>query len=314
MDATSNKWRLTLLLAALLVGGFAFRAMTRNTPVTREEAVQQFAEDKREAQRATTATAGKTPRPKPGDGGKGAPARPVVAKHRSAAPAPSAEKPGVDSTSVATTSASTIPTKVPEEGTYAYSGGGRERFAFYERGMPKESFRTIVHQGHRRWSEHHLFSDQRESWTYYSLSPEARLTYSQRNKVVFSKIERDVTLTFSRPLRSSIFPWVAGRTWSGEIHGRASGDESGEVYGQYAASTIEHSTLTIEGRAVETWVGHARLELHGAIEGEVDVTRWLMPSTGLTVREEYDADLELASGVTYMAQWHVQLASLQPID
>jgi hypothetical protein len=192
----------------------------------------------------------------------------------------------------------------PAEGVYRYRTEGHEGFVgIFDREFPPTSHRTIVHTGPTTWSDHTIFSEERESWSSFEFRPGKRLVHSQRNRIEFAGFEQDKTATFDPPIVSSMYPWELGKTWRGEF--------SGPTYGTYEVRTIHRENILVGGERLHAWADRLQVELHGEIEGKADVTRWLSPEYGLTLREEYRADAWLGP-VHYIAEWSVTLASVEP--
>ena len=192
----------------------------------------------------------------------------------------------------------------PAEGVYAYRTDGHEGFqGIFDREFPPTSHRTIVHTGPMTWSDHTIFSEERESWSSFEFGDRQRMVHSQRNRIAFPPYVEDKTVTFTPPVVSTKVPWKLGRSWSGSF--------SGETYGSYEARTLRFERVSVGGRPVAAWVDQLDVVLHGEIEGEVTVTRWLSPEHGVTLREEYRADAWVGP-LHYIAEWSVSLRSIEP--
>jgi hypothetical protein len=290
-------------------------ALNRVTPVEHEEAVRRFHEERK--------TIGQHPKEEPAPATKArAKDRPGRAQRVSAAPD---EAPGsTPSVAVVPSGATTekqdpakkaeeaepepwpvMPVVVrPAEGVYTYRTDGHEGFeGIFDREFPPVSYRTIIHTGERTWSDHTIFSEERESWSSFVFTQGQRRVPSQRNRIRFAAYERDETVTFEPPLLSTMYPWELGRTWRGTF--------SGETYGSFEAETAHREYVTVGTERVPAWGDRLDVELHGRIEGEVTVTRWLSPEHGLTLREEYRADAYLGP-LHYIAEWSVTLRSVRP--
>lgn len=305
---------LGLALALVAAAGVGYARMARQTPLSTSEAVDRF---EAELEKQGAADEGRSATP--AAPGAGAPADagsvPATAPSPTAtAPAPVAARlEAPRAVAPGTAAARADQPRRPPQGLYDYVTEGEEGIGVFSREFPPRSFRSIIHQADGGWSDHHRFSDERESWSSFSIGTDRRLVHSQRNKVVIGPVTKDVTITFRPPLASTLLPWRTGRSWGGPLRGTASGSDNGEVTGTVRGQTRGVTSLRIGGMTVSTWIDRLHLELHGAVEGTVDVTRWLAPASGLTVREEYHADVELGGGVTYRAQWSIQLRSLQPV-
>jgi len=199
----------------------------------------------------------------------------------------------------------TMPVAVrPAEGVYSYKTDGHEGFeGIFDREFPPISHRTIIHTGPTTWSDHTIFSEERESWNTFEFTEGKRRVRSQRNRIKFAAYERDETVTFNPPILTTTYPWELGRTWRGTF--------SGETYGSFEARTVRREYMTVGGEPVHAWADRLDVELHGRIEGEVTATRWLSPEYGLTLREEYRADARLGP-IHYIAEWSVTLRSVRP--
>ena len=301
----------TLGLFVLLV----LLALNKVTPVEHGEAVRRFHEERK--------TIGQHPEREPAPATKArAKDRPGRAQRVSAAPD---EAPGsTPSVALVPSGATTekqgpakkaekaepepwpvMPVVVrPAEGVYSYRTDGHEGFeGIFDREFPPTSYRTIVHTAPSTWSDHTIFSEERESWNSFEFGQAQRRVRFQRNRIKFAAYERDETVTFNPPLLSTMYPWELGRTWRGTF--------SGETYGSFEARTARREYVTVGAERVRAWADRLDVVLHGRIEGEVTATRWLSPDHGLTLREEYRADAWLGP-IHYIAEWSVTLRSLRP--
>jgi hypothetical protein len=312
MERRRGRWLVATSIVVTGSLGLALVAVKQVTPVSHAEAVRRFHEERGEIGHRPAnppAPATKAPREKDRRPERDRPEEPRTAR---AADGP---RPAGSDTAIPPAPESeaapeserwpTMPLVVrPAEGVYAYRTEGHEGFVgIFDREFPPTSHRSIVHTGPTSWSDHTIFSEERESWSVFGFEERSRLVHSQRNRIVFAGYTEDKTVTFDPPLVSSRVPWQAGRAWSGEF--------SGDTYGSYEAETVGKELLQIGSERVMAWRDHLHVELHGDIEGVADVTRWLSPTHGVTLREEYRADAYIGP-LHYVAEWSVTLRSLQP--
>lgn len=298
--------RRTLLIAlplAVIAGTGVCRWLTNATPVSKEAAVDAFRteQQKQDAQLPREAV---QPPEQSGTGTESAGRRddPAVRSgggSREESPTTTATPSG---------GAGDVPDAArpvrPARGVYTYDTTGGESISGYRfRKFPDRTFRTVVHTGAETWTDHHFFLEERQAWVAFLLRPDGRVVEWTRNKLVFGALTFDSTINFSPPMRSTIVPWEGGRRWEGSFEGK--------TYGTYKGTTIDHAVVGVGAVQVPTWIDQLEFELHGELEGRVLAKRWISPERGVTVREEYDADVKNGP-VTYTAKWTVHLADLDP--
>lgn len=293
-----------LVLMAVVVG---YRWMTVVTPVSRAHALSEFhseraREEPAEPRRARKGRGQATKARGAGDGrhadktarGNG-PARPVTtATGATDAKSEAAARPARQKETGST---------LPQEGVYSWDTDGYERAGGVRRSFPEESQRIITRDGRRGWTQHHYFSEERESWTQFRALEEGAAIAYQRNKVTFGPVTEDSTVTFSPPMLVGPRSLRVGQTWKGSW--------SGETYGNYEGRTFEHRHLNIGSERVEAWGVEVLMHMRGEIRGEIRARVWIAPKHGMTVKEAFVQDIEGDFG-TYHAEWTMILKSLRP--
>lgn len=201
---------------------------------------------------------------------------------------------------------------VPAEGVYTYATKGGEQISGAQfRDFPDITYRSVVHTGSRSWTEHHTFIKQRQTWASLRSEGTALLADWTRQYIAFGGDEGwvpiDERIDFDPPLRLLWLPWGLDRTWEGSFE-----DANGEnIYGSYTVTTATHEYIDVAGEAVEVWMEHITIQIHGDFEGATEVKRWTSPAYGIAVREESVADVSKGP-LHYTADWSVQLTSLEP--
>jgi hypothetical protein len=267
----------------------------RNTdPITKQEAIRSYEEAKKQVEAQSP---GAPPAAGPGAGPEAhataAPRAAVqVPRTQTAGSGPSGPRPG-------------WPAKFkPDEGLYSYDTDGGERLS----GVPVRSFppvtrRAIIHRNTpQEWSDYHEFLEERKIWTNYRFGGPGRMTLSSRQYVQFYTEKQDRTIVFNPPLLNSPVPWHTGQSWKGSFDGK--------VYGTYTGRS-ELQKTTVGERQIEIWKDVLHVEMHGEVEGVVDVERWLSPETGLNIFEHYLATAQVEA-FQYSAEWKVRIKSLEP--
>jgi hypothetical protein len=113
----------------------------------------------------------------------------------------------------------------------------------------------------------------------------------------------DRTVTFDPFLYVSRFPMQAGQTWDGRW--------DGPTRGTYTGQTIDHGTLTIDGKTIEVYVTEVEMQLRGEVEGRVLTRSWVAPEYSMVVKQYQESDVKSGPG-DYYSEWEGQVASLQP--
>jgi hypothetical protein len=181
--------------------------------------------------------------------------------------------------------------------------GYEETSGGMRRSLPEESHRIVTHGASGRWVEHHIFSDQREQWFELGSSDEGLVTSSVRNRVQFGAVEVDRTVSFDPHLLGARMPFRLNDSWSGAWKGRTEG--------QYEATILEHSFLTIDGERVEVWKTEVFMQMRGEVEGEVMTRSWIAPAYGLVVKQ-YQRMVVASGPGEYRTEWVGQVRSLTP--
>jgi hypothetical protein len=171
------------------------------------------------------------------------------------------------------------------------------------RELPKESHRIITHESSETWTEHHIFSNQREEWFEVGRSDSGLVTAAVRNRVQFGAVEVDRTVTFDPVVLGARMPFRLNDSWSGRWEGRTEGE--------YEARIFEHGYIAIDGKRVEVWGTEIMMHMRGEVEGEVMTRSWIAPAYGLVVKQHQRMSVASGPG-QYTTEWTGQLSSLTP--
>lgn len=196
-----------------------------------------------------------------------------------------------------------LPVGRPREGVYSWAVEGYEQVPGVRRDLPERSHRVVTHQGRSEWTEHHIFSEQREQWFKLVVSREGVATTAVRNRVEMGPVEVDRTVVFNLPAFVARFPFELGATWEGSWSGKTSGE--------YTGRTFEHRTLTIGGERVEVWATEVVMDMTGEVEGRVITRSWVAPKHRLVVKQYQWTEVESGPG-EYRSEWTGKLLSLHP--
>lgn len=191
----------------------------------------------------------------------------------------------------------------PEEGVYTWAVDGYEKAPGTNRTLPEESHRVITWQGQNRWTEHHVFSEQKETWLDLQFADKGVSVRSNRNRVVMGPVTVDKTIVFNPPMFVGLVPFKLGQTWEGSWSGKTSGE--------YQARTFDHTTLVIGGQEVEVWATEVRMTMRGEVAGTATVRSWVSPEYNLVVKQYQDTRVTTGPG-EYRSEWTGQVKSLQP--
>lgn len=312
LRAVRANWRraLAYTLAILVLGGFAgYRWVTTVTPVDSTRAVELFHAERDtdttlENERKAAAQNQPDDKQRASRGSKG----PGV-KVSSAARVPAGGRTAAEDTrpQKANTSAdgggSERRFSPPKEGVYSWATDGYEQVSGARRRFPSETQRILTLDGQGRWTEHHYFSEERESWTSFHWGERGAEVEQQRNKVTFGPITNNSTIDFNPPMLVGPRDLEVDYRWGDSWQGDTSGDYSSEIF--------EHTTLNIGGEPVEVWGISYQINLRGEQEGRVTAEVWLAAERGIVVKEHYKQDIE-SSGARYQAEWEQTLKSLEP--
>jgi hypothetical protein len=295
-----RSWKALALGTALLVlvtGTVTLgqRWFTQSTPVSSSEALDRFrggASSTQPVQRPTVqdeASPSPEPDPAPADGTQAT--RPAT----ETAPAESPVE-----NEVRTEVEDLLP--VPEEGVYTYRTEGFERGGF-SRDYPSTSQRIITHTSSGTFMNHHIFSRQHEQWFELGLADDGGVMLNRRTRVQFGPVTEDNTIVFEPPMLGVPVPHELGKTWEGSFEGPTSGS--------YTGRTVDHTTIRVAGEDVEVFANELRIQMRGEVEGEVSITLWASPASGLMIREE--AEMNISSGpLTYHSESLIELVSTTP--
>lgn len=297
-------------LAVVVVAVFTGYAVFRHqTPVTREDAVNRFRahNDATTSGRYEVDPSRDRRRTRKGRGVR----RDLVAAVRSGNSSSSASKDAASDDTATTAVEMTDQFDVmPAEGVYTYVGRGQESIhPVPPRAFPRVTQRIITHHDHNTWVEHHIFSEERASWTQISTSETGRLAHNQRNYIRIGPYDEDKMFPFEPPIRGVIFPHFVGQSWEGRFKGQTN---DGEDYtGRYTVRAVDDSTWNVGGVDARVLGLEFSAEMEGEFNGTVTIKFWFAPRYGLTVREEYYADAKVGA-LTYWGEWFVELRSLKP--
>ena len=200
---------------------------------------------------------------------------------------------------------------MPAEGVYMFEGNGIEDINGIKRDFPSESHRIITHEDRDTWQEHHVFGEDRESWTRITTGDAGRFVHSQRHLIgIAGQIVRDTNAPFHPPLHAVRFPLRSDGGWSGRFEGRSEPD--GDDYtGRYRVHVLGKERWVVGSTAVRVFGYEMDAEFEGELEATVTVRYWFAPSHGITVHEYYSIDAKV-KGLDYHAEWDVRLLSLVP--
>lgn len=323
--AARRRSRIMLTVAPVVVIGLAlgagvYVAMNRSTAVSSDDALAEFRSQEHADSEATAPGSSRGRHPRRSEA-KGVTATSGAAAERGNQPAPVGTSdevvavPDSNEGSPAAGGAATpssrgegaarpaSPIGRPQEGVYTWSIDGYERAPGVERDLPSRSHRVITHEGGAGWTEHHIFSEQREEWFGLVVSRAGVATTSVRNRVEMGPVEVDRTVTYDPPAFVARFPLKVGATWRGSWSGRTSGE--------YTARTFERTILEIGGEQVEVWATEVVMQMRGEVEGRATTRSWVSPEHRLVVKQEQDMTVESGPG-TYRSVWSGQLLSLEP--
>lgn len=205
--------------------------------------------------------------------------------------------------SASATRSSDLSLTPPKSGVYTWDTEGYEQAPGLRRDLPKESHSIIKRTGKHSWTEHQIYSEQREQWLTLFLSPQGVGSTSVRNRVEFGPIENDSTISFDPPAFFMSFPNEVGKTWGGEWEGKTSGD--------YQAKTLERMQMVIGGERVTVWVTEVHMNFRGEVEGESTVRLWAAPEYRMVVKQRQVTDVKSGPG-NYHSEWTRTLRSLDP--
>jgi hypothetical protein len=294
-----------VLLVVAIAGAGARAGLLKSDPVSEAHALQLFrsddssegvdrSQDERRGERAATRNGNTNEE-------RNTASAPRERSRTPAAAQPSAEEPVRTSTP---SPRNEDHQTMPAEGVYTWHVEGfEETSGGMRRELPKESHRIITHGDGGTWVDHHIFSNQRESWFEVGRSDEGLVTQAVRNRVQFGAVEVDRTVTFNPAALGARMPFRLNDTWAGEWTGRTEGE--------YEARTFEHGYITIDGERVEVWGTEIVMHMRGEVEGEVTTRSWIAPAYGLVVKQQQQ--MLVASGPgEYRMEWTGQVESLTP--
>ncbi len=194
-------------------------------------------------------------------------------------------------------------TAPPEEGVYTWSVDGYEKAPGVHRQLPSRSHRIITNEGGNRWTEHHVFSEQREQWFGLMISGEGVSAWEVRNRVEMGPVEVDKTVVFNPHMFVSRLPLKVGQTWQGSWEGRTSGE--------YRGRSFERTTSDMEGGAGEVWGTEVVMQMRGEVEGSNITRSWVSPKNRLVVKQYQKMNVTSGPG-EYQSEWTGQVESLTP--
>ena len=304
------------LVAALSIGGsLTYASMKKSTAVSAEDALAEFTAANEGRARPATPT---TPRPRrahkeaadnsrrPRQGGNRA-ARVASATEGSTSDRP---KSAASSENAQTTTPGEErkpgrrdQVRPPEDGVYTWSVDGYEQAPGIRRELPSRSHRVITYRGKNAWTEHHIFSEQREQWMNPAISDEGVMAHSVRNRVEMGPVEEDNTIVFDPVMFVARYPSRVGQTWRGSW--------SGSTSGSYTARTFEKSTVVIEGEEIEVYASEVIMDMRGEVEGRAITRSWYSVEHRIVVKQYQK--LDVSSGpADYRSEWTGQVLSLDP--
>lgn len=197
---------------------------------------------------------------------------------------------------------------MPREGVYTYDTSGYEQIFKWKRDFPERSRRLVTYDDADTWTEHHLFSQEREVWSNITMTHADRRAHYQRNYIKIAEYEKDEKVDFEPPAVSAVFPLHVGDSWNGEFTGES---ESGKYSGVYHGDVIDRKVMTVGNRKTQVWGVEMFFEFRGALEGTVEFRRWISTAYGVNVEETYAADVKVGP-LLYHGEWTMRLTSLVP--
>lgn len=193
--------------------------------------------------------------------------------------------------------------RAPRDGVYAWAIDGYEQAPGIRRDLPSRSHRVITLRGRNAWTEHHMFSEEREQWMDISVSSKGVEVSAVRNRVQMGPVEVDNTVNFDPPVFVARYPSKVGESWKGSWSGRTSGT--------YTARTFDHTTVVIKGEEVEVYASEVIMDMQGEVEGRVVTTSWYSLRYRMVVKQSQKMDVETGPG-NYRSEWSGQVLSLDP--
>lgn len=299
-----------LILVVVVVGVGGWFLFRHQKPVTTKQAIELF----RAGNDTTTSgryEVGREPRQKPAGLKKE-----TAARGAGSHPVRSSTRKRSSSTDAAVITATRSPhfDIMPAEGVYLYRGTGREGIGPWNRPLDRDSERIITHHDRDTWTEQHIFSEQRASWTKITIGETGRIVHGQRNDIRIGPndaINESRQFPFNPPLQATMFPPPSvDETWGGRFSGRTQRNET--YTGTYTVRSVEDDVWTIGGTSTRVLGYVMDVELEGDVEGTVKVNYWFSPAYGLTVREDYRIDAKVGHLPPYFGEWSVRLLSLDP--
>ncbi len=296
------------LVLVLGVGvGSLYASMKASTEVTTEDAVAQFRSDaganpetqkkKKQADKRDRPTGKKT---RKGSGG-GAQVAAAAGSGSTSSDAVPTTRSGGDAERRRSQAARQI--GPPEDGVYTWRIEGYEQGPGVRRDLPRKSHRIITHDGGNNWTEHHVYSEQKEQWFHLGVSEQGVFGRRVRNRVEMGPVTVDKTVVYNPVMFVQLFPPRAGATWGGEW--------SGKTHGEYKARVLDHTTLTIEGEKVDVWVAEVVMHMEGEVEGDVLVRSWASLDHRMVVKQYQETDVKSGPG-SYYSEWMGEVTSLEP--
>jgi hypothetical protein len=310
--ATKGKSHLKAFVAGGLIillglgGGGLLRWMKQSTPVSAETALEEFRTQSAEVADTDASESGTNAskqgatkqRTKEKKFSKGRAATPTRPTDRQQAAASTPARGDSSRERVAAASPSR-----PEDGVYAWDVEGYEQTPGTRRELPERSHRVINYDGDNGWTEHHIFSEQKEQWFGIVISEEGVATTDVRNRVVMGPVTVDKTVVFNPPMFVNRFPMKVGAEWSGEWSGKTSGE--------YTAKTVDRTTLVIGDERVEVVQTEVRMQMRGDVEGTSFVRSWVAPDYSLVVKQYQETNVT-SGPADYYCEWSGQVTSLHP--
>ena len=302
------------LVPVLLAAAAGYRYLTTATPLTASDAVDLFRAGDR---------SGDTGSPRSGEDGARIPSE-RSARHRKAGGAGSdervremrvgapAEQPARRRSSAARTEATSTEPRSddawhpgqPKEGVYTWDTEGYESFNGARRQFPSRTHRIITHETRSNtWTNHHVFSRERESWTRTRAEKDGYYTLYARNRIVFGPVTRDAEVTFDPPMLNNQVGEPIGTTWEGKWDGK--------TYGTYEGRLLGEDTVRIEGQEVDVTVLQLHMRMHGEVEGTSVMRFWVSSRHHMVIREHYRQDVT-SGAAEYHAEWNMTIESLRP--
>lgn len=117
-----------------------------------------------------------------------------------------------------------------------------------------------------------------------------RLTYRSTN----AGVATEQAVTPQPPILVARLPYVVGDRWESAWRDATLG-----IQGVGWGAVVRRETVSVGAGSFDTVVLQLHQRLQGSISGELDITSWIDPSTGIVVRQVLITDLQDATGASH---------------